>query len=102
MKKTFVGDTIALVLETGKDISAFATMEIHYKKPSGLMGHWDAAVGSTNTKLTYTTTVADFDEAGEWSVQARVANVLETVVLTGMWNNFMVYSPFIDTPAEPV
>ena len=58
-------------LNTGKDISAADSYDIHYKKPSGTTGTWTGTVEDSNY-VVYTTVSGDLDESGVWEVQAYV------------------------------
>lgn len=58
-------------LNTGIDLSAATTANIHYKKPSGDTGTWTGATASTSY-VTYTTVADDLDEDGKWELQAYV------------------------------
>lgn len=58
-------------LNTGVDISAATLLEIHVKKPSGIV-KWTAARYLTTQKITYTTVVGDLSEAGTYTLQAYV------------------------------
>lgn len=63
---------IQFKLNTGIDIDAATTANIHYKKPSGATGSFTGATASTYY-VTYTTTGAgDIDESGIWELQAYV------------------------------
>jgi len=74
MGDIFVGDIdTRIILETGVDVSAGTTLEIHYVKPSGESGSWTALpVAGEETQIYYDTVEGDLDEAGDWQVQAYV------------------------------
>lgn len=79
MGKIYLGDYgTVLDLDVGEDISTATAVRIYYEKPSGATGFWTAALQDTN-KVRYTTQSGDFDEAGVWTLQARVTN------LSGIW-----------------
>lgn len=63
---------VKIVLETDIDISAYTTIEIHYRKPGGDSGTWTATIESGNTSLSYTSVSGDINEAGTWRLQAYV------------------------------
>lgn len=74
MGDIFVGDIgTEIILECDVDVSAGSTWEIHYVKPSGESGTWEAdPVSGEVTQISYVTEVGDLDEAGDWQVQAYV------------------------------
>jgi hypothetical protein len=72
MGDIFVGDIdTRIILECGVDVSAGTTLEIHYVKPSGETGIWEAdPVDGEETQIYYDTLEDDLDEAGDWQLQA--------------------------------
>jgi hypothetical protein len=62
---------IQFKVNTGVDISAATTANIHYRKPSGATGSFTGATSST-TYVVFTTTSGDVDEDGIWELQAYV------------------------------
>jgi hypothetical protein len=58
-------------LNTGVDVSAATTANVHYRKPSGATGSWTGATSDTNY-VTYTSIASDLDEDGVWDLQAYV------------------------------
>lgn len=71
--KVYTGDVGTVVLlDSQSDITAMTTTQIRYKKPDGTIGTWTASITAT-TKLTYTTTVGDWDQAGTWTFWIYVA-----------------------------
>jgi len=72
--KIFIGDIgTEIILDAGSDLSSESTLEIHYLKPSGATGIWEASVYQTNYAK-YTTLADDLDEAGVW--RFRIYTVL--------------------------
>lgn len=65
-------------LDVGEDISAASTYRIYYEKPGGTTGFWAASLQGTSI-VRYTTVNGDLDEAGVWSLQARVTTA------SGLW-----------------
>lgn len=65
-------------LNTGVDITAATTANIHYRKPSGATGSFTGATSDT-TYVTYTTVASDIDEDGEWELQAYVVTAAWTL-----------------------
>lgn len=69
IRKGDIGTTISL--DTGISIAASESQEIHYRKPSGTKGSWDAEKGSGNI-IYYVTKEDDIDEHGTWILQSFV------------------------------
>lgn len=68
--RVFVNDTIQLILNTGKDVSAFTRFRIKYEKPDGTNGQWNAALGPVSLMHVYAD--VQFPTPGIWRVQAYV------------------------------
>jgi len=63
-----IGGVIRLTSTT--DISSAVSLEIRYKKPSGIIGSWAGTLeGSTDVQYT-TVDSDDLDESGVWRFQA--------------------------------
>lgn len=91
--ETFVGDTIGIVLKTGLNVSSYAILEIHFRRPDGSTGSWTADIHPTNnTWIVYDTLEYDLDQSGTWSVQAYVESAGGDK-LHGKWVEFTVYDP---------
>ena len=67
--KTFIGDQIAILLDTGIDLSG-ATLKIKYRKPDGSSGEWTATIGDSTNIMKYETRESDLDVKGLWRIQA--------------------------------
>ena len=79
MGKIYKGDYNTVIdLDVGEDISTASTYRIYYEKPSGATGYWTASLQGTSI-VRYTTVNGDLDEAGVWSLQARVTTA------SGLW-----------------
>jgi len=68
--RVFVDDTIQLILNTEKDVSAFTRFRIKYEKPDGSNGQWNAALYPTDNNCVYAD--VQFPTSGIWRVQAYV------------------------------
>lgn len=79
-------------VSTVLDISAASTMELSFKKPSGVVDIHSAVfvTDGTDGQISYTIQSGDLDEVGEWKIQARL------VFAGGTWRSdvgsFRVYS----------
>lgn len=61
---------VAIDLDTHEDLTLSPTLEIYYRKPSGVTGVW-TGVQEDTTKIRYITTSADdLDEIGVWDFKA--------------------------------
>lgn len=92
--KVFVGDIgTAIILDCGEDVSAGINPRIAYQKPSydGVSGEWVAEVYQSNY-LKYVTVDGDFDEAGDYRVQAKLT--LSSWTGRGETAIFKVYNVF--------
>jgi hypothetical protein len=88
--ETFVNDTIRLTLDTGVDISSYASYQVRYRKPDLTYGCWDASAHPTlDEHIYYDTLSGDLDTAGVWHVQAILRAV--GVKRTGVWATFDVH-----------
>lgn len=68
----FKGQTLlTITLNTGQDISAGSTFEIHYIKPSQARGAWTASLSGLNS-IQYSIQSGDIDESGAWKIQSHV------------------------------
>jgi hypothetical protein len=68
----FVGDIgVQLKLNAGIDISNYTTLQIRYRKPTGVVGSWTATVSGTNYAI-YDTLAGDLDVSGVWIVQIYI------------------------------
>lgn len=84
----FVGDVGTLLrVDVGTDITGATTHQIKYTKPEGDRGVWEAIINGQY--LEYTSQADDFDQAGDWTIQAYV------VTSAGSWHGrsgrFTVY-----------
>ena len=74
MSRSYVGDTGTQIrLETGVDVSYAESVAIHYKKPNGTTGTWNAI--ADGTEVVHTTVASDWDVAGWWQYQAYIVNL---------------------------
>ena len=95
--ETFVGDTVKIILNTYTDVSAFGTLRIYYRKPSGTTGYWTAAICPTdNNKIQRSVLTSYLDENGTWKVQAFVQQGTEKY--HGKWAEMKVYTPITTEP----
>jgi hypothetical protein len=62
---------VILNMDTGIDLSAATLTEILYRKPGGGKGSWPASSVS-GTIMVYNAAPGDFNETGNWAVQAHV------------------------------
>lgn len=69
-KQVFVGQMIALKLDTKISLTGATLMRILWKSPS-TSGYWTVTL-TEGTKLVYNTSDSDFNEAGEWQWQPYV------------------------------
>lgn len=77
--KVYVGDTgTRITLNCGTDISSASALEILARKPGGTAVTWTATLSGSDG-LYYDTQAATLDQAGDWSLQARV------VIGSGVW-----------------
>ena len=79
MSKHYVGTTgTEILLNTGSDISGATVTEMLVKKPSGATVTWTATILTgdpdlpDNVYLKYVVQAGDWDEEGEWEIQADV------------------------------
>ena len=94
--ETFVNDTIKLIIDANIDISGYATLTIEYRKPDGTVGCWIATLcPGDNNYMTYTTSIGDLDQSGEWLIQAVAKDV--GIALHGLWTSFDVHKPLMAT-----
>jgi hypothetical protein len=88
-----IGKTI--ILDCGVDVSAATSTKIKVKKPDGTIVTWNADVytisGVTNY-LKYVTVSGDFDQAGQYEVQAYVT--IGGYTGYGLTSRFEVYELF--------
>lgn len=62
---------LTIVIETGyASLSGATVKQIHYLKPDGTKGQWNATV--SGTQLTHAVTGSDIDQAGNWQFQAYI------------------------------
>lgn len=89
----YKGDTaIVFRLDTGVDNLDIATkIEIHVLKPSGLEVTWTAVQYGTTSEITYTSTVGDLDESGNYILQAYIE--WGTNIHYGDTTTIVVYEP---------
>lgn len=72
MSKVYLGDVgTDIILDCGSDISDATVRQIIAKKPSGETVTWPAVAEGANS-IKYKVVDGDIDEAGLWSLQARV------------------------------
>jgi hypothetical protein len=79
--KYYVGDVGTLIyVSTLNDLTTATTTDLLVQKPRGAVVTWDADVDPTDdTRILYEVKVGDFDQAGEYKLQAYV------VFPTGQW-----------------
>ena len=71
--KVYVGDIGTVVtLDCGTDISALSSATIEVRKPNNASASWPASLSGTDF-ITYTAVSGDFNQAGAYRLQARVA-----------------------------
>lgn len=70
--KVYVGDIGTIIyVNTKEDISAATVLQLKIKKPSGKEVIWNGVLDGT-MKIKYIAQQGDFDEAGDYFVQAYV------------------------------
>lgn len=70
--KYYVGDVgTEIIVDTCSDISTSTVRDLLVEKPDGTRVTWHGSVYET-TKIRYVVRAGDFDQAGEYSVQAYV------------------------------
>lgn len=65
-----IGAVIRITPATDEDINSAVSAQIRYRKPSKIVGFWEATI--VNGALEYVTQENDIDEAGEWFFQGYV------------------------------
>jgi hypothetical protein len=75
--KVYVGDTPLIKVDCISDISIATGPKIHYLKPDGVSGYWNASItNDPNTGkgryLQYQTLATDLNLAGVWKFQANL------------------------------
>jgi len=99
--QTFVNDTPRITLDTGIDISGYATLQIRYRKPDGTTGCWTATeCAYSNECIYYDVQLGELDQEGEWLVQGVVLDA--GVRLTGRWCKIKVREPLTEFCTTPV
>ena len=66
-----IGTVIAL--NTGEVITGADACSIEVLKPSGATASWLSVVGADTQSVEHTVTVGDFDELGQYILQAKVS-----------------------------
>lgn len=100
--ETFVGDTIEINVETGIDLSSYATLQIKFRRPNMSMGIWAATIDpADDTRMYYETDETDLNMEGTWYLQANAKNGAPAVDLHGQWVPIKVQTPFADTTSSP-
>jgi hypothetical protein len=67
-----VGDVgIEIIFDLGEDISAATAHKFIYRKPNGVSGEFTTTLLTTQLKYA-TTSSADLDQAGLWTIQAYI------------------------------
>lgn len=90
--KYYVGDVgTEILVDTGSDISSASTLELRVKKPDGTTDTWTGTLDGTDS-ISYTTVSGDFDQSGEWTLQAYV--VLPSWTGRGESVAFTLYDSF--------
>lgn len=70
--KHYIGEVgTDIILETGKALAGATLLNIKYQKPDGTTGSWTGTI-DTATKVKYTLSSGDIDQAGVWTFQAYV------------------------------
>lgn len=77
--KSYVGDTgTVITLDCGADVSSATVRTIEVKKPDRTTTTWTAVASGTDA-IAYTTLADTLDQAGVWTLQAKVT------LPTGVW-----------------
>lgn len=94
--KHYIGEIgTDIILETGQTITTADVLQIKYQKPDGTTGAWTGTISGT-TKVKYTLSNGDIDQAGVWTFQAYVE------VSGGKWHGQtaeMAFSALFDESA---
>lgn len=102
MSKHYIGEIgTQILLDCGIDISDITNSRIYYKKSNLIVGTWDASLYSSYSDLasgegtyyvSYTLAGTDINVAGEWELQAVVANTVGTWY--GETASMLIYGTF--------
>ena len=60
-------------LDSGEDLTGYTVLEIHYLKPNGTEGVWQASQVETTKGRYITTTSGDLSPNGTWLVKLKLA-----------------------------
>ena len=94
--KLYVGNYgVSIVVETCSSVSTATTLRMEVQKPDGTSVQWSATAlsGDTEeTKIYYVLTSGDIDQAGEYFLQAYIAD--GTSVKRGNKTSFVVHPLF--------
>lgn len=70
--KYYVGDIgTEIIVDTCSDITAATAVKLIVEKPDGTIEDWDGSVYET-TKIRHVVVSGDFDQSGEYTLQAHV------------------------------
>jgi len=70
--KYYIGDVgTEIIVDVCADISAATTVSLIVEKPDGTVVTWTGSVYET-TKIRYLVQIGDFDQSGEYTLQAYV------------------------------
>lgn len=92
MTKHYVGEVgTQILLDTETALATATLVAIKVEKPDGTTATWTGAVASS-TKISYTLTASDFDQAGLYKMQAYVE--VDTVKWYGETFEMVVYDVY--------
>lgn len=99
--KIFVDDSVTLILNTNKVLTALDVFKIKYEKPNGIRSHWDAIICPGNPLCIRAT--VQFDMSGLWKIQAFAQETgAPPAKFHGTYIDIKVYEPLApDTTAPP-
>lgn len=90
--KYYVGDVgTDIIVDCGQDITGATGTVIKYKKPDGSIGEWVATIYNSNY-LKYTVLAGDWDQQGNWYVNAYM--ILSGWTGRGETDTFYLNEPF--------
>ena len=92
MSKIYTNTRVSLSLDTRTDISNATDIKIKYRKPSGIIGQWDAQLMNFSI-ATYTMSTSEtLDEFGDWRLQVYVVidnkPYLSSTVIMSVYDRF--------------
>lgn len=92
--KTFIRDTITLLLNTGKDLSTYTDHMIKYRNPDGTTGYWNASICPLDSNCIQTIVNEELLVPGKWIVQAFTTDGASRY--HGEFAEFLVLAPLAD------